>query len=214
MEICWFEGEKRGGREVMPKGERGKKREKKASDAEGRLVRRRDWSLLIFTISAPDNLWPKWRFDANRPRRLTCSEAAEFSSRRAAPRRRRDGAGQETSRHQNSLRNCDMASVHCEENIGRGGGGGGGRAGRGGRRWRRRRGEKRREAKQWYSALLAVEADLSGSRWKEEGQSRRRVKWGWESGGVTPWGRGGADVRGEFRENKKSILLTIICWED
>lgn len=51
-------GKKRGGREVMPKGERAEKREKKgekqAVDAGGRRVRR--LSLLIFTISAPDNL--------------------------------------------------------------------------------------------------------------------------------------------------------------
>lgn len=48
-----------------------------------RVRQQRDWSLLIFTISAPDNLWPKWRFDTNRPWRLTCSEAAQFRSHRA-----------------------------------------------------------------------------------------------------------------------------------
>ena len=44
---------------------------------------RRDWSLLIFTISALDNLWPKCCSNTNRPWRLTRSQAAPLSSDRA-----------------------------------------------------------------------------------------------------------------------------------
>lgn len=64
------------------KGER-KREETRRTRKEREGAQRRDWSLLIFTISAPDNLWPKWRFDTNRPWRLTCSEAAKFRSHRA-----------------------------------------------------------------------------------------------------------------------------------
>lgn len=86
--VIW--GEKHGGGGgVMPKGERAENREERekeggdVEDSEREGAQRRDWSLLIFTISAPDNLWPKWRFDTNRPWRLTCSEAAKFRSHRA-----------------------------------------------------------------------------------------------------------------------------------
>lgn len=78
----------------MSKGERAENRKKRERGSRCRGLRQRkrgresaqqrEWSLLIFTISAPDNLWPKWRFDTNRPWRLTCSEAAQFRSHRAS----------------------------------------------------------------------------------------------------------------------------------
>lgn len=110
----------------------------------------RDWSLLIFMISAPDNLWPKWRFDTNRPWRLTCSEAAQFRSYRAsaAAKTRWTQTGDiQASKLPEKLRHGFSRTV-------------------------RRTLEEGKKGKQWYSGLLAVSSSIW---WK--GKDRGKGEW-------------------------------------
>lgn len=148
--VIWGEKHEGGGGGNAKRGEgRKQKGERKREEMQREGAQQRDWSLLIFTISAPDNLWPKWRFDTNRPWRLTCSEAAKFRSHRAgaAAQTRWTQTGDiQASKLPEKLRHG--FSALWEEHKGGGG------------------------SKQWYSMLLAVEADLSGLRWKEKDRGK------------------------------------------